>query len=234
MEKQCQGVVQLMDALTDVGDGGHDAPVVGGALYHSGFVDHGGFLHQFHGLHLILPDLGGAFGQGQLLLHQHQGIVDIGHGRDDLRACGGLVFLHLLQRDPRAALAVQDLAEHVDLPLDGHRDCVGPGVHLSAAVLGGTAVRRQGHGGEVAELGALQLSLGDPDVLDGVVDVGVLRQCAADVVLEQRVGEDLLPAQAGQGGGIHLLGHRLGILVDIRVLDGHLVFLVDAAACHQQ
>ncbi len=116
MEKKAHRVVEFMDALFDIGNGAHDAPVVGLALYHRRLVDHSGFFHQLHGLNLVFPYLGGTPGEFQLLMEQHQSVVCVGHSAYDLRPYRLTVVLHLFHGHLGTALAVENLTEGIDFP----------------------------------------------------------------------------------------------------------------------
>ena len=90
----------------------------------------------------------------------------------------------------------------------------------------------EGHRGQVGELGSLEVCLGYFHIELGVAQVGVVLKCEVYEACELRVGEDLLPQQVSEGGGVYGLSAGLGVLFGEYCRGGSLVLFVYSAASH--
>ena len=142
-----------------------------------------------------------------------------------------MVVLLEFERGLSRALVVENLAEHVDFPADADGERVGP-AHRAVGVAGSGSVGRESHGGEIAQLGAQKVGAGHVDVQTGIFKVGVVGKSTVDIVLEQGVGEYLLPAQIAQGGRVYFGVAGLDIAAGQVGVGRHVELVVDMTRRH--
>ena len=226
-------VLRLVEADLYVGDGSENAVVLRGALYNGGLVETAGELEVLHHVDTLTPYLGGLTREGELAFESGDGVVAGGHAADNLRAHGLLVGLALAELSLSAALGVEELAEDVDFPAHRHGNLVSP-VELVAGIGGSSTVWRERHGGEIGELGSLELSLRHAHVETRVVEVFVVDERGIDEVDEGGVGEHLLPGEIAEGEGVGALLQGAGVFLhELRFGVLRVVFFVDPAAAER-
>ena len=198
MKQKRHRVVEFVNVLLDIGDAGADAEIIRLALNHCGLIDHAGLLHEFHRFYLIGPYFCCALCKLELTVKQHQAIICAGNSADNLRLHGLTVILGLLNSDLSVALAVEDFAKDVYLPVDCNRKGIRPFAQVVAAIFRRASVGIERNGGKIAQLRALELSSGDLYVAAGIVEILVVLESRADISLKSGIGKHLLPAEEGE------------------------------------